>query len=76
MHGQATFFLPAVPTGQNPDAAGQVQRGEPAELGEVPAAGAGPVPGQPVLGDLRGAVALAAGDPCRLHPAAQARHRV
>lgn len=72
--GRATLFLFNVPIDKNPDAAGQVQHGEPAELGEVSAAGASPVTGQPVLGDLWGAVALAPGDPRQLHPATSARY--
>ena len=39
----------------------ELRRHLPGELREVPAAGAGAVPGEPVLGDVRGALAVADG---------------
>lgn len=63
-------------SGQDPGPPGEVCCCQSAELGALPAAGASPVSGWPVLGDLRGAVALAPGDPHQFQPAPIGVHRV
>lgn len=65
-----------LPSGKDSESPGGVRRRQPAELGALSAAGASSLPGLPVLGDLRGDVAVAPGNVVHLHAAAPARHRV
>lgn len=51
----------------------ELRRHLPGKLREVPAARAGSVPGEPVLGDIRGALAVADGHAEGHRPAARAR---
>lgn len=68
--------LLAFPSGQDSNSVGEVRYRQSAELGALSAAGASPVSGQSVLGDLRGDVAVASGNFEQLRPAASTRHRV
>lgn len=63
-------------SGQDPDSLGEVRHCQSAELRALSAAGASPVSGQSVLGDLRGDVAVASGNLEHFQPAAAACHRV
>lgn len=63
-------------SGQDPDSPGEVRCCQSAEFGALSAAGASPVSGHSVLGDLRGAVAMASGNFKHLQPAAPTCHRV
>lgn len=63
-------------SGKESESPGGVRRRQSAELGALSAAGASSLSGLPVLGDLRGDVAVAPGNVVHLHAAASARHRV
>lgn len=63
-------------SGKDWESLGGVRGGQSAELGALSAAGASSLSGLPVLGDLRGDVAVAPGNVLHLRAAASARHRV
>lgn len=71
----AITLLPPFFLGENRVPGATVRSREPAQLGALRSLGAGPGPGQPVLGDLRGAESVDRGDTSPHLPAAPSSHR-